>query len=130
MHQLMAWMAASFLTLVAATAAHAAGCDPLTGKRIGPIPADLCVAWPTGTQTADADGDDFGDECDWDYDQDCILSIDDWVVVFKPAFATCDPNPLYDPAVDFNQDTCIGSPDLLTFGMNFAQPGFYPDYPN
>jgi hypothetical protein len=122
--------AASLLALAGAATVAWAGC--VDGVRVPPVAGDLCLN-RAGTQTADTDLDNFGDDCDFDSDQTCSIGIDDYVTVFLPAWAQCSPpfgDPDYDPAVDFNQDGCVGAPDLLTLGMNFGMLSFYPDAPN
>ena len=76
MKELLVWTAAFLAVVAVAPAAHADGCihPPFfnAGHRINAPPADgdLCLSpLDPGVQAVDSDFDNFGDQCDLDFNQ-------------------------------------------------------------
>lgn len=77
---------------------------------------DNCVDVANNDQT-DADGDGYGNACDADYNNDCIVNFLD-LSLFGEAFTSTDP------VIDLNDDGVVNFLDLAIFGdLVFAPPG-------
>lgn len=108
-------LAASLLVLglVAATDPAYAGC--LSGNRDPAIPGpDLCVgiAGTSALQEADGDNDNFGDACDGDDNQNCVVDVEDSACVLAN-YGSIGSFPC-----DYNGDTVIGLADYQYWRIN------------
>jgi hypothetical protein len=110
------------LLLVGSTVASAA-CDNATGARIGPpaVPGDLCDT-VAGVQTADSDGDGYGNACDADYaPARCRVGIRDFRI-FRANFGKTVPPGNPDTDHSDPPDALIGIPDYMVFSSRYGRP--------
>ena len=113
------WMAATLLVAVAWTPAASAVCMLPGGNRVPPLPgADKCTT-VVGVQVIDTDGDDYGNGCDADYDQNCLTNMIDFGI-FRANFEL--PIPPGVPETDHNGDLVVTIPDFLIFSVLFGKP--------
>jgi hypothetical protein len=117
MKGILAGLAALLLLVTAATGAHAV-C--VAGGRVPDTDTGAC----SGTPNIDTDGDDYGDPCDSDYNQDCVVGIEDFLF-FRECYG---PPGTQDPVCDHTADGTVGLPDFNIFYINFQL--VYPDAGN
>ncbi|MEO1576064.1 MAG: thrombospondin type 3 repeat-containing protein, partial [Pseudomonadota bacterium] len=72
--------------------------------------ADNCIDRPNADQV-DSDGDGFGDACDADLSNDCVVNTVD-LGLFRLQFFTTPASDNWDPAADFNNDGVVNAIDL------------------
>ena len=84
--------------------------------------ADNCIDRANADQT-DSDGDGFGDACDADLSNDCVVNATD-LGLFRLQFFTTPASDNWDPAADFNSDNVVNTIDLgILRTLFFAPPG-------
>ncbi len=88
------------------------------------VPNFLDNCWfATNPGQRDTDGDGFGNACDPDIDNNCVVNFLDFVF-YPPAFGSQEGDPNYNINVDFNEDGSVGFLDLHRFIDYFGQaPG-------
>ncbi|MEL7449626.1 MAG: hypothetical protein AAFN78_10475 [Pseudomonadota bacterium] len=81
-----------------------------------PDAADNCIEVPN-TDQFDADADTFGNACDADLNDDCVVSFEDLARLREVFFST-------DPTADFNNDSAVNFADLAIMKAQFfTSPG-------
>ena len=92
-------------------------------------PNDNCLTVSNSDQH-DSDGDNYGNMCDGDYNQDGAVGGPDWGIWAFNYGLTVPPG---NPAVDHNGDLVIGGPDWGVFAVQYQQqfpgPSGYCDSP-
>lgn len=124
---IIALSSAALLTLVFALVSGA-GPAPCTGDAdsdgiCNSDGSDNCadIANP-GQRDDDEDG--YGNVCDGDVTQDCIIGIPDVIATFSRSFSAAPWSPKNDGAYDVNEDNIVGLPDVSTiFANSFNPPG-------
>ena len=131
--QLRAIIALSSVALLALLFTLVSGAGPTTGclvdddldgicDDVGPL-ADNCTAVANPVQRDD-DEDGYGNVCDSDVTQDCIVGGPDLSATFARSFSLAPWSPKSDGAYDVNEDNIVGGPDLSQiFGDSFLPPG-------
>ncbi len=76
---------------------------------------DNCIETPNPSQR-DTDGDLYGNYCDPDFDNNCIVNFSD-LAYFRMKFMTRSEHD-----ADFNGDGCINFSDLVVMRVNFMKP--------
>jgi hypothetical protein len=85
--------------------------------------SDNCTAVANPGQRDD-DEDGYGNVCDADTNQDCIVGGPDISGVFANAFSASPWAPKNDGAYDINEDGIVGGPDIsFAFSNAFLPPG-------
>ncbi len=86
---------------------------------VGPV-NDNCLGVANGSQRDD-DEDGYGNICDHDVDQDCLVGIPDVVAVFNAQPDGAPWTPKSAGAFDTDEDGLVGIPDVVDVFNN--QPG-------
>jgi hypothetical protein len=117
-----AWTVALSVALLAAAPTAEAVCVSGARDPAGPCGGggDLCCGTLSpGTQTLDSDGDDYGNFCDGDFNQDCVVSGADLITVLMTFGA---PACIGEMKFDLDEDAVpCGFPDYLRFHLLWGQ---------
>ena len=85
--------------------------------------ADNCTAVSNPGQRDD-DEDGYGNICDWDTSQDCVIGGPDIAPTFIRSFDSAPWAPKNRGAYDINEDGVVGGPDIAAiFGNSFGSVG-------
>ena len=111
------------LTSVAGTPPCPPGGDPDADGLCDDQGLDNCTAIANPGQRDD-DQDGYGNICDEDVNQDCIVGAPDVSGVFGQLLQTSPWVPVEAGRFDVTEDNIVGAPDLSqTFGRLLQQPG-------
>jgi len=126
---MIALSSAALLTLVFAlvSVAGSGGCppggDPDGDGVCDATGADNCTAISNPGQRDD-DEDGYGNTCDEDTNQDCIIGAPDVAPTFSRLFDGAPWAPKARGAYDVTEDNIVGAPDVSQiFGRLFQNPG-------
>jgi hypothetical protein len=131
LRSIIALLSASLITLVFALASGAGPQIDTDGDGVFENPSltsDNCIsaANPNPSQRDD-DEDGYGNSCDHDVTNDCVIGGPDLGAIFGAFGASSGNNWNGDPtraAYDINQDNVVGGPDLgATFALFGGTPG-------
>lgn len=129
--QLRAIIALSSVALLTLMFALVSGAGPTTGCASDPDGDGVCDSLGLDNCTAvanpgqrDDDEDGYGNICDSDVNQDCIVGGPDLGATFARSFSSAPWSPKSDGAYDVNEDGVVGGPDLAKiFADSFLLPG-------
>ena len=131
--QLRAIIALSSVALLTLLFALVSGAGPTTGCALDTDGDGICDTPSASSDNCtgkanplqeDNDEDGYGNLCDGDVNNDCIIGGPDLAQVFAHALTVAPWSPKSDGAFDINSDGVVGGPDLaLTFAQALGPPG-------
>lgn len=123
---IVALLCSAFLTLVFALLGNAgppSHCADLDNDGVCEDYSDNCLGVANSSQRDD-DEDGYGNLCDADVTQDCVIGGPDIAAVFARVLDGAPWTPKNAGAYDVNQDNVVGGPDIaIVFGEALDLPG-------